>query len=309
MSVGLGLILIVLYENQLLYKTVSHFWKGVEIVEKIGEILPFLSNDLASSGYRGPRTRDLSFPVYQHFNGAQHPWFGRKFAVLGCQNASDCAAHLPARVLSRLKPNSEILIIYGVPKNIGHLANAMTSASEPIRVKQLSKIAEKSLVLISDGLSSDLFIASTVQGQTIFHEQTPYTNVRGFLSKAYPKGSEIMELQSVAYYLGIPLRSPLQTQSFSLYRDDLAQKAEEISEGIKTISFSYALAEPFKPMRFAKAGAFSNRDWIWVKGLRIEINFHHSPSWRYDFALRNGPRAYDYSGYDKSHHPRIHSFS
>ncbi len=309
MSVGLWLILIVLYENQLLYKTLSHFWKWVETVEKVGEILPFLSNDLASSGYRGPRTRDLSFPVYQHFNTAQHPWFGRKSAVFGCKNASDCAAYLPARALSRLKPNSEILIIYGIPKNVQHLTQAMLSASEPIKLKRATSIPEKSLVLISDGLSSDLFIASTVQGQTIFHEQTPYTNVRGFLSKAYPKGSEMMELQSVAYYLGVPLRSQLQTQSFSLYRDDLAQKAEEISEGIKTISFSYALAESFKPLRFAKAGTFSNKDWLWVKGLRIQIDFHHNPSWRYDFALRNGPCAYYYGSYDKPYYPGVDAFS
>jgi hypothetical protein len=122
-----------------------------------------------------------------------------------------------------------------------------------------------------------------VQYQRVFHTA---------LSKAYPQGSELMELQTVAYYLGVPLRSQADCKTFSLYRDDLCHEAEEIAEGIVAMHLSYVLVEPSKGLRVAAADQLSEREWPFVASVRLQIDFHQHPSWRYDFAIRNGPRAH-----------------
>ena len=292
MSVGLLLMLIVLYDYQRLHKTMLRFSPHLEIAEKNREIVQFLGNDLRLSGYLGPRTRDSSCPVYRQFDPSTHAWLRQEPAVFGCESIERCAVSLGAGAKARLKAHSPIIIIYNIPKAIQRLSQAMDGPSGVIKVEHPTTVRAGSVVLVSDGLSSDFFIASAVQGHTLFHAQTPYTNRSPFLSKAYPKGSEVVELQTVAYYLGLPPRSSKGPNTFSLYRDDQCHEVEELTEGIVGMKLEYAVLEPVKGLRFATADQLLEKDWPWVSGVRLHIDFHQRPSGRYDFAIRNGPRAY-----------------
>lgn len=292
MSLGLLLILIVLYDYQRLRKTMLRFPPHLEIAEKTREIVQFLGNDLRLSGYLGPRTRDPSCPLHRQFDPLTHAWLRQDRAVFGCASIERCGMSLGAGAKARLKAHSPIIIIYNIPKAIQRLSQAMDGPSGVMKLEHKTTLRAGSVVLISDGLASDFFIASAVQGHTLFHAQTPYTNRSPCLSKAYPKGSEVIELQTVAYYLGLPARSSKDRNTFSLYRDDQCHEVEEMTEGIVGMKLEYAVLEPAKGLRFAAADQLLEKDWPWVSGVRLHIDFHQRSSWRYDFAIRNGPRAY-----------------
>jgi hypothetical protein len=292
MSLGLLLILIVLYDYQRLGKSMLGFSPHFEMAEKTREIVQFLGNDLRLSGYLGPRTRDPSCPIYRQLNPQNHAWLRQDRAVFGCASIERCSVLLGAGAMARLKAHSPIIIIYNIPKAIQRLSQAMDGPSGVMRLEHQTTVRVGSVVLVSDGLASDFFIASAVQGHTLFHEQTPYTNQSPSLSKAYPKGSEVIELQTVAYYLGLPSRSSKDRKTFSLYRDDQCHEVEEITEGIVGMKLEYRVLEPAKGLRFATADQLLEKDWHWVSGVRLHIDFYQRPSWRYDFAIRNGPRAH-----------------
>ncbi len=308
-SLGLVLMLIALYNELCLKKTMLVFGSRLDRVEKTREIHQFLGDDLRFSGYLGPRTRDQSFPVYLQVDPSTHPWVRSGRAVFGCESFERCAVPLGTQARARSKAHSPILIIYNIPQTPQRSAQAMQDPCAVIKLERPTLLRRGSVVLMSDSLSADFFIASAIQGQSLFHAQTPYTNRSDFLSKAYPKGAEVVELQTVAYYLGVPTRSKHDLETFSLYRDDLCHEAEEISEGIVAMRLEYAVLEPSKGVRFLRADQFSEADWHWVCGLRVQIDFHQHPSWSYDFAIRNGPRAYrDFNPADFNE-SRIHSFS
>lgn len=307
MSIGLLLILIVLYQYQSIRKVVLRFSGHLEMAEKTREIIQFLGNDLHYSAYRGPRTRDPSFPVYVHFDSRSHPYLHQDRAVQGCESPAACVQHLPPSAMARAKPQSNLFIVYNIPKKIQAIAQTMQNPSGVIKLEHPTALRAGSVILVSDGLSSDCFIATALQGLTLFHGQTPYGNRRDYLSKAYPKGSELMELQSVAYYLGRPLRSKPDPETFSLYRDDLCHEAEEIAEGIKAMHIEYAIWEPLRGLRFAAASALSDQHWPWVIGLRVELAFHQPSSWSYDFAIRNGTRADRDSDRDHPKQSMVHA--
>ncbi len=292
MSLGLLLVFIVLDDYQRLGKTMLRFSPHLAIAEKTREIVQFLGNDLRLSGYLGPRTRDPSCPIYRQLDPLRHAWLRQDRAVFGCASIERCGVSLGAGAMARLKAHSPIIIIYNIPKAIQRLSQVMDGPSGVMKLEDQTTLRAGSVVLVSDGLASDFFIASAVQGRILFHAQTPYTNRSSFLSKAYPKGAEVVELQTVAYYLGLPSRSSKDHNTFSLYRDDQCHEVEEITEGIVGMKLEYAVLEPAKGLRFAAADQLLEKDWPWVSGVRLHIDFHQYPSWSYDFAIRNGPRAY-----------------
>jgi len=257
-----------------------------------------LVQDLRSSGYRGSRTKDDSFPIHYQFTTKIH-WSSlpvdRRMVFGLIVNLNNCLIHLPETLCRRAleeKEQAEILIIYHIPQNRQTLAKDRVDPLDTLETADKNTIRAKSLVLIEDGLQGDLFIANEVKEKLIFHQATKDGNWSGVLSKAYLKGSSITELQSVAYYVG----KSKQKGVTALFRDDLFHKAEEIFTEISELKIQYGVHLTGKPKLVYKA-ATQIEDWEAIKSVQVKIKARNQRTaeeypWEVEVALRNGNGSY-----------------
>ena len=269
MSLGLMLITIGLYAYQLLKREVIFSNQQVERFIASLEIQQFLKNDLRLSGYYGNRT------------------------IFGCDGRyQSCVHHLPARSRERIKPNTQILIVYHIRSSQSRLSQSMQRTTDPLKIEGPGKIRAGSQVLIQDGSHRDFFIVSAAPLPYVFHDKTPFANQQSSLSQLYAIGSEVIELKTVAYYLGIPPRfvgSHLKV--FSLYRDDLYQNAEEIIAGIVDLAFEYQVKDDIGRSSFQQARSLLDSQWSKVCGLRLKVQFEGGQTAVYAFSVPNRFRA------------------
>ncbi len=266
-------------------------------------LFQFLIQDLHVSGYRGCRSRDEFFPITRGvvekrseiniFPQDRRLVFG--FLV----TAENCFGKMPETVCNRVIKNTDLLIIYDIPKRTAELAKNMSDPSDTLQTKQDSHFAKGSLVLISDCLQGDLFVANEVGGDLIFHQVTAKDskNKSNALSKCYLRGSEVTELQRVAYYLGEPKRFIARNANhpkkpiYALYRDDLLHSAEELVTGINEFKVEFGFFSKSLPETLYKP-AGQIEDCLAINSVRIKIKTINERTskeneWETEIALRN----------------------
>lgn len=267
---------------QVLKKTVITGRDKAQTLEIGRVVFQYVMKDVSTGGYQGCRTLDPAFPIRNHVGvfGTAHNYFRRDRVVFGFQaTLGYCQGRMPKTICDRVKENSDLLIIYNVPRKIYSLIRDMRSAKENIYVQPGKPIQSGSMVLISDCNQGDVFIANTVEKQSIFHTDN--------LSKAYKQHAEAAEIQTIAYYLGIPERYKENQKSYALYRDDLLQEAEELIEGVVDFEVQYAFWDPVLGIQYKMASALGDADWAQVVGIRLKIRTNTNHSWEYELAIRN----------------------
>ncbi len=255
-------------------------------------LLQFIMADIQASGYRGCRTLDDNFPMNRTFaQSGPFKYFSSDRSVFGFQVVPGiCHAYLPQTACARIVNHTAVLIVYNIPRKMTTLKCDMNKRNAALLTEGISHISVGSVVLISDWMDGDFFVANDVQAESIFHQKTPLANLSNDLSKKYKKGADITELQTIAYYLGMPLRENTQTATYSLYRDDLFQGAEEILTGIVSFSVEYAIMQNDKKIVYKSALRMKEDQWAQVQGVRIQVTTKTNHVWEYYAEIRNRRR-------------------
>jgi len=270
-------------------------WKKTELRRKHGEIqkviFQFIYQDLQAGGYRGLRSRDGSYPTYRQYcdYSADYRYFHFDRTVFGfIATPGNCFGKMPYTACERLEENTPVLIVYNVPYGLSRLTKSMSKREDPLVAENLRGIQENALVLISDHEQSDAFIATHIEGNVLSHQKILGKNKTAELSKRYPAYTEIMELQTVAYYLAVPERFKNHIkpnlnaeESYSLFRDDFLHPAQELVSGIKTLGFTYGLAtsdsKTDSKTKLQYFNANEIKQWEAVKSVGVEIVIEPDP--------------------------------
>lgn len=282
-------------------------------------LFQFIRHDLQSSGYRGCRTQDQSFPIRRNFekNGIPYKFLKTDRAVFGFKaDVGVCQQHIPQKFCDNIRKKTDVLIIYNIAQKINFLKQTMVNPEDVLFIQAGGRIQKNAMVLVSDVQQGDFFIANDVENEKIFHQVG--ANSTAVLSKPYKQGTEITELQTIAYYLGIPERSSAFRGTYSLFRSDIRQKAEEIVEGVVNFSVEYGLFESNDPSRagacekfqYYTAAEIGPEQWALVRMVRLKIEtkgeayygiLQKNSRWEYAFAVRNGYRVSSGIDIDLSH--------
>ncbi|HXH55584.1 MAG TPA: PilW family protein [Gammaproteobacteria bacterium] len=309
-SMTLGLVILAAAMQWYHVSKISHLSeKNKKEILDIGRTLfQFIRHDLQSSGYRGCRTQDQNFPIRRNFekNGIPYKFLKTDRAVFGFTAAAGvCQQHIPQKFCDNLLKNSDVLVIYNIPQKVNLLKHSMVNPGDAIFIQSGGRIQKNAMVLISDVQQGDFFIANDVENEKIFHQLG--ANSTFVLSKCYKQNTEVIELQTIAYYLGIPDRASAPRGTYSLFRSDIRQKAEEIVEGIVDFSVEYGFFESNdasldgarEKFQYYAAAHVKPEQWALVRMVRLKIEtkgetYHGSPQrnhrWEYAFAIRNGYR-------------------
>lgn len=280
------------------YQALKKIWIATQAKAQALEIghtaLQYVRKDLKAAGYLGCRSFDNNFPIRKNFIyfGNQHPYFRTDRVIFGLQAEGHCQAKLPATICQRLKKGSDLFILYNVAERFFDLQEDMKSAREPLYVDQEKPLPQGSLVLISDCQQGDLFVVNTVAKNRIFHEKGPTTNFTANLSKRYKKNTEVVELQTIAYYLGIPKRHTQHPQTYSLFRDNLSFNAEEVIEGITDLQIEYGIWDAVLGMVYKPAANIQDTQWKKVTHICLKITTKTNHIWEYRLAIRNWQHTY-----------------
>jgi Tfp pilus assembly protein PilW len=269
----------------------------------------FIRHDLQSSGYRGCRTQDHNFPIRRNFEalGVPYKFLKTDRAVFGFKAAvGECQQYIPHKFCDHIKQGTDVLVIYNVPQKINVLQRSMANPDDAICIQTGGTIQKNAMALISDTQQGDFFIANDVKSEIIFHQAGE--NSIAVFSKCYQQDAEVTELQTVAYYLGVPEhRVTARLGTYSLFRSDIRQKSEEIVEGVVDFSVEYGFILPSdsamdgasEEFQYYAAAEVKPEQWAWVRMVRLTIEtkgevYRGIPQknhrWEYAFAIRNGHR-------------------
>lgn len=317
MMLGLVIVAVAMQWCQVL--KISNFSEksNKEALDIARTVFQFIRRDLQSSGYLGCRTMDQNFPIRRNFEekGNANQFLRTDRVVFGFESAvGECQRHIPKKFCDHLKKNADVLVIYNVPQKIHLLKVPMAKPEDAIFVSEKGTIQKDSMVLISDALQGDFFIANDVIHEKIFHQSGK--NTTGTLSKCYKTNAEVTELQTLVYYLGIPNRPTARFGTYSLFRSDIWQRPEEIVEGVVDFSVEYGLFEPGEGIQYYAASEIKPEQWAFICMVRLKIEtkgeVYHGISqenhiWEYTFAIRNGYRVNSGSGIAKRHFTGLES--
>lgn len=275
-------------------------------------ITQYIKTDVQSAGYRGCLGRDPAFPLYRCYSSysPEYRLLKGEQTVFGFQTSKeDCLAKMPQTACERVAAESPVLILYRVPRKIMKLTKPQKHAEDPISVSE-AFLQKKSLALISDCQQGDFFIATDIQENAgeaqILHQKILGLNETPVFSKCYNENAEVVELQTVAYYLATPERlrhtlkhtkdintlnkvKLLNTPKLSLFRDDFLHAAEEIITDIIALDFSYGVLKggSSKQAEIIYKSAEQIQDWHKVLSLRVNITTEYEEHWEIEFAFRN----------------------
>lgn len=279
----------------------------------------FIQQDVQSGGYRGWRSSDVGLPLYKNYSDYTEAYRYFRFdqTIFGfTATPGHCYGKMPKTACERMKDNAHVLVIYNVPKGFAKLKYNLPDLNAPLITETATDIQEKSLVLISDLDQGDLFIATHIAGNTLQHKKILGMNSQSELSKCYALGTEVVELQTVAYYLGTPerlkqdihsvgglksavglkknrsttnfgrnqMRKTEKVKHYSLFRDDFLHPAQELISEIQELNFLYGVEETSE-IRYLNA--IEIRNWSEVKSVRIQVTMANGACWQTDISLRN----------------------
>lgn len=252
-------------------------------------MVQFLKHDVQVAGYKGVSTRYPAFPFYMVYSpyAKDHQYFQTDKALFGFINSfGNCFGKMPLTACERAKLKGAVLILYQVPQHFHQLKENMKAETDPLILETEAEIQKKSMVLISDAKQADLFIASDVVGNKVFHQKLVGVNQTAALSKCYSNNAEVVELQTLAYYLGSPSRSKTgEPESYSLYRDDFLHPAVELITHIEDFSVDYIVMDPKLGAKAYPPDKITH--WADVRGIRLEVISRFGKKWSLYVALRN----------------------
>jgi Tfp pilus assembly protein PilW len=260
--------------------------------------LSYLIRDIENAGYRGCRSRDNAFPFYRQDSEFHSAYAFLRFdrAVSGFfAKAGACYGKLPESSCKRLKRDSSVLILYNIAQPTYRLKKPLADTRSSIEVDRKIHIPKNALVLISDCKQADVFIANRLVKDQIFHEKILEVNRNEHLSKTYDQDAEVLELQTVAYYVGVPERfkKKVPPPYYSLFRDDFIHQAVEVVTHINALEILYGLYHP-ETGRFIylSAEALKENDWTLVQSVKITLVSldsvtQHKKTWKAEIILRN----------------------
>lgn len=255
-----------------------------------------LRQDLKSSGYLGCRSGDDHFPInllFIHYHPTFKYWRKTRQVYGFNTGMGYCLGRLPDSICEQVKENSELLVIYNIAQIPSLLKLAMKTPEDEIETENPHFIHKGSMVLISDCLQADIFIATEVTPTKLFHKQEVKSNISPSLSKAYLQDAEVVEIQTVVYYL--EKTNNLSEKSYSLFRKDLLHSAVEILKDIKDLQVQYGLPhyKLFEPelnnqeLHYKTVASISEEEWVFVRSLRLKIIFANHEEWSYEFPVGN----------------------
>lgn len=273
-------------------------------------VFQFLSSDIQFCGYRGFRTLDPNFPIRVNFHSHKAPYkfYRYDIPVFGFRNTPGiCKSYLPSKSCERIKDNTDVILIYNIARVIDSLKEAMQTPEDVLKIQASKKMRKGSIILISDHERADLFVGMNFEPGRIFHELSTETTSHEF-SKAYGLGAEVIELETVIYYLGVSERSTPEETLYVLFRDDLFQKGEELIGGIRDLVIEYRVSEPTMGLEYRRSETMSNFLWPWVEGVRFKIVTVEGRVWDYEFSIRNRLRIGFSAYFSNSHFDGNYSF-
>ena len=91
-------------------------------------VFQFVSSDIKLSGYRGFRTLDQNFPIKTNIirHKAPYGFYRYDIPVFGFRSVvGQCASYLPERSCARVKENTDVILIFNIPRQIDSLQRPM----------------------------------------------------------------------------------------------------------------------------------------------------------------------------------------
>ena len=252
--------------------------------------LQLIMNDLKYSGYLGCRSRDDNYPVRSHVapGAARYQFYRADTAVVGfVAMRRHCIRRLPDSACQRMKEGSDVLVIYNIPRHITFLKDPIVNLEDDLIVDNAKLIRSHSLVLISDCHAADIFAIKYEHSERISRKKSTSFNASNCLSRAYAAGAEVVELDSVAYYIGKTTRKKENKTVFALFRDDLFHEAAEMIEGVTALKMEYALADTNGHIHYQPSDNIIEKDWPKVVGVRVTVITDKETRWNYEFSIRN----------------------
>ncbi len=249
----------------------------------------FFSQDIRFAGYLGCRTRDKHFPLRSKIVDFKQPYtaFRTDRIVFGFQNSlGKCREFLSKGACQRAKPEGDVLVLHNIPKAQTRLTENMKSTTSVLQVAKKNAMREGSVALLSDYWQGDLFVIKAVHADHIWHEKHIGLNQVDAMSKPYHQGAEVIELQTIAYYLGIPERYSGSSQHYALYRDDLIHEADEVMGGIDRFEVLYGMLAPNGILYYQQAINIEEDEWAAVSSVQIIVKTKEN-TWEHEFAIRN----------------------
>ena len=119
----------------------------------------------------------------------------------------------------KIKPNSNILLIYDIPEQTTLLKEPMLDNDSPLQVAAIGNnwnIGDQ--MIISDHRNIHRFIISDFDKNSIIHNK-PYNTTANFVKKFQP-GAEILRAKHIAFY--IAKNDGYKSNIYSLYMDDFS---------------------------------------------------------------------------------------
>lgn len=263
-----------------------------QVLHTVRTTFEFLRRDLEASGYRGIRSRDPTFQLKWHMNER----FGHSIppAVL---YPKDARLVFGFKAHPMCAEGREVLLIHNVPRTPNTLALDQKHPQDNIQILESTHLRKGALVLIADYLQGDVFIASDVRNNVIFHQTSTGENISGAFSKKYERKdhTEVVELQPIVYYL--KKFQPTQV-GYGLYRENvlLSGSAQELMRDITGFQIKYGFWDnDSKSIHYQSAREIETKtppDWVNVISVQIKMKVLNTytekeEAFETELALRN----------------------
>ena len=238
-----------------------------------------LRTNLRNAGYKG-YVSSLQLPQHSSINLAQKTQIIPMAPVAVClATVNNCKDFVTAKILNKIiehkiKPNTNILLVYDIPEQITLLKNPMIGNDSHLQVTSIGNtwnIGDQ--MIIADHRNIQRFIISDFYQNNIIHDK-PYNTTTNFIKKFQP-GAEIFRAKHIAFY--IAKNNGLKSNPYSLYMDDFSSgintyyttsyRAEAILDHIENL-WVQVLEEPHLQPKLA-----ANLGWIFNKYLLINLLF------------------------------------
>ncbi len=215
-------------------RTILKLEEQFTIMQKIDVASFYLRQDIQAAGYRGARSCDNTLLDLSHIKNKQSFFSTAQTIFTKTIIPMVYIRELPPKIekklmQQKLKYNTDVLFIKDIPKAVSILDATIQDPCAALQLHNSLEIKEGDLVAIADAKSIERFVASRVIADKYIYHQLPENN-SSCLYKTYNKGTEVIAFQYVAYYLA---KTHLNDTTYTLYRDDLTNKAEGIIDGVE----------------------------------------------------------------------------
>lgn len=194
----------------------------------------FLRNNIRQAGYKG-FVSSMLFPQYSSVVTADGRNIIPESSIAVCKaRVASCQPFVTNKLLRKInnhkiKPNTNILLVYDIAEQITFLIEDMLDYSSPLKIDMAEKffmVGEQ--MIISDLQCMQRFVLSNIIGKQLIHEQ-PYNTTNNFI-KNFQRGSQIFRVKHLAFY--IAKNDSHTSEVYSLYMDDLSLNNKHHAEAL-----------------------------------------------------------------------------